>query len=203
MAEYQLFGDTDMTVMEYRNYVSRLQQPLQHGISRERHLSIGSSSARTNSISATTANSVTDSNSEQLNNDRSAGLNCTTLAVSAHLRAKIKQMRNSIPTGSIAGGSKRMFNTLGPTCTNNINSYNSVNMNNSKLTLLEIEFNVFINFCKIKNFLKQIFSYFFRICLLLWIVVAQLIGLTKKKIRVGIVFLKRFHSTLIALFYYL
>ncbi|KAI1728522.1 protein-tyrosine phosphatase domain-containing protein [Ditylenchus destructor] len=55
LAEYQLFGDTDLTVPEFRSFYSRLRQPLP-ARERERHVSISSSSARSNSIAA--ANSV-------------------------------------------------------------------------------------------------------------------------------------------------
>lgn len=126
MAEYQLFGDTDMTVVEYRNYFPRLQQPLQ-GISRERHVSISSSSAKSN----TATNSVTDSNSDRLT---SAALNTTTLTISAQLKTKIKQMRNGGPTTPVSGTNIR---NLG-----NLNNCTFVNNGNIKLTLLELEFNV-------------------------------------------------------------
>lgn len=41
LAEYQLFGETDLTVPEFRKHFQRLSQPLQSN-QRERHFSIGS-----------------------------------------------------------------------------------------------------------------------------------------------------------------
>lgn len=146
-----------MTVSEYRNYYSRLNQPLQNHhhhpvISRERHVSIGSSSARSNSISARAADScTTDSNSERF---LTAGnLNYSASAVSAHLKAKLRQMRNGIPTGkklkkrmfivvvvvfagSIGGGSCKMFGQ------NNLMSNGIMSGNAANKTLMEVEFNV-------------------------------------------------------------
>lgn len=48
LAEFQLFGDTDLTVSEFREHFVRLRQPLQNP--RERHLSLGAASSRSSSV---------------------------------------------------------------------------------------------------------------------------------------------------------
>ncbi|KAL3077179.1 hypothetical protein niasHS_013168 [Heterodera schachtii] len=48
LAEFQLFGDTDLTIAAFRRHFGRLRQPLQ--TLRERHLSLGGVSSRSSSV---------------------------------------------------------------------------------------------------------------------------------------------------------
>lgn len=170
-----------MTVIEYHNHFARLRQP--QSILRERHLSIGSSNAKLNMAT----NFITDSNS-----DHSTSLNASTSTVSAQLKAKIKQMRNGIPTGSVTGANIRMLNSPNGPTLGNLN--NSANNENNKLTLLEVEFNV----CFFKIYFIDFFN---RICRLHWNEAAPQNGHINQKIWVEIVLSMQCHSTQIELFY--
>uniref|UniRef100_A0A915CNV6 protein-tyrosine-phosphatase n=1 Tax=Ditylenchus dipsaci TaxID=166011 RepID=A0A915CNV6_9BILA len=128
IAEYQLFGDTDLTVMEYRSYYVRLRQPLATK-ERERHVSISSVSARSNSIIASAGNSVLDPTDKvQISNilsqqtQTSNGNNSSNSTANSVLKAKFRQVRNGI-----ANSSTPQNNNTSPT--------------NAIMTLLEAEFN--------------------------------------------------------------
>lgn len=130
LAEYQLFGDTDLSVTEFRSFYTRLRQPI---TARERHVSIGSSSARSNSIAAGAATSVLSDASDKplICNNPLVGNHSS--ASSSGFKARLRQVaKNGISTG-----------TSTPTSTNPVNTPTASQPQNlTRLTLLEAEFNV-------------------------------------------------------------
>uniref|UniRef100_A0A914HQ12 protein-tyrosine-phosphatase n=1 Tax=Globodera rostochiensis TaxID=31243 RepID=A0A914HQ12_GLORO len=99
LAEFQLFGDTDMTIAAFRRHFSRLHQPLQ--TLRERHLSLGGVSSRSSSVQL----------GEEHSRQRTASITQREKeGVGAALRIRLRLLRDGSVNAAVGGQSMPMQN---------------------------------------------------------------------------------------------